>query len=63
MAGGAELEQLSHELESEGGAAADIGHAMEADVEELGIAREPGSDTDADPITSATTRQEGSSRP
>ena len=26
MAGGAELEQLSHELESEGGAAADIGH-------------------------------------
>ena len=28
MAGGAELEQLSHELESEGGAAADIGHAL-----------------------------------
>ena len=37
MAGGAELEQLSHELESESGAAAEIGRSMEADVEELGI--------------------------
>ena len=43
MAGGAELEQLSHELESAGGAAADIGHAMEADVEELGISQQAGS--------------------
>ena len=33
MAGGAELEQLSHELESAGGAAADIGRSMEADVD------------------------------
>ena len=46
MAGGAELEQLSHELESAGGAAADIGHAMEADVEELGISQQAGSGTD-----------------
>ena len=41
MAGGAELEQLSHELESEGGAAAEIGRSMEEDVEELGISHEP----------------------
>ena len=59
MAGGAELEQLSHELESAGGAAADIGRSMEEDVEELGISHEPASPgTDAAP---ATTRQEGSS--
>ena len=48
MAGGAELEQLTHELESAGGAAADIGHAMEADVEELGIAQQADGGTDAD---------------
>jgi len=60
MAGGAELEQLSHELESEGGAAADIGHALEADVEELGIPHQPGG-TDTDPVTPAVTRQEGTS--
>ena len=45
MAGGAELEQLSHELEGAGGEAADIGHLMEEEVADLGIAgsqREPG---------------------
>ena len=49
MAGGAELEQLSHELESEGGAAADIGRVMEADVEELGISHEADSGSDGRP--------------
>jgi simple sugar transport system ATP-binding protein len=45
MAGGAELEQLSHELESEGGEAANIGHLLEEDVAELHISHaEPGSD-------------------
>ncbi len=47
MAGGAELEQLSHELESEGGEAANIGHLLEEDVAELHISgshAEPGSD-------------------
>jgi simple sugar transport system ATP-binding protein len=37
MAGGAELEQLSHELESGGGAAAEAAHVLEAEVKELGI--------------------------
>ena len=37
MAGGAELEELSHELESEGGAAADLGRVLEEDVADLGI--------------------------
>ena len=60
MAGGAELEQLSHELEGAGGAAAEIGQAMEADVEELGISHEADGGSDA---ASATTSQEGSSRP
>ena len=41
MAGGAELEQLSHELEGEGGAAAEIGRVLEEDVAELGIADHP----------------------
>jgi simple sugar transport system ATP-binding protein len=41
MAGGSELEQLSHELESAGGAAADAAHEMEDQVSELGISREP----------------------
>jgi len=59
MAGGAELEQLSHELEGVGGAAADIGRSLEEDVEELGIAHQPG----AGDTKSATTSQEGSSRP
>ena len=39
MAGGAELEQLSHELEGVGGSAADIGRELEEDVSELGISR------------------------
>jgi simple sugar transport system ATP-binding protein len=59
MAGGSELEQLSHELESAGGAAAEVGRSLEEDVEELGISGEHG-DADA---ASATTRPEGSSRP
>jgi len=63
MAGGAELEQLSHELESAGGAAAEIGRSLEEDVEELGIAHESaGADGDTG-AAKATTRQEGSSRP
>ena len=60
MAGGAELEQLSHELEGEGGAAAEIGRSMEEDVEELGIAGQHDAGTDA---AKAATRQEGSSHP
>jgi simple sugar transport system ATP-binding protein len=47
MAGGAELEQLSHELESAGGAAADIGHVLSEEVQELGIPHQPGGGTDA----------------
>jgi len=58
MAGGAELEQLSHELEGAGGAAAEIGHELSEDVEELGISHQADTDT-----ASATTRQEGLSRP
>jgi simple sugar transport system ATP-binding protein len=42
MAGGAELEELSHELESGGGAAAEAAHVLEAEVQELGIARTTG---------------------
>jgi simple sugar transport system ATP-binding protein len=38
MAGGAELEQLSHELERAGGALAEAAHEMEEEVKELGIA-------------------------
>ncbi len=41
MAGGAELEQLSHELAGEGGAAAEIGHVLSEDVAELGISDHP----------------------
>ena len=37
MAGGAELEELHHELESGGGAAAEAAREMEEDVQELGI--------------------------
>ncbi len=58
MAGGAELEQLSHELESAGGAAAEAAQVLGEEVEELGISGQSGSDTDAAP---AATRQEGSS--
>jgi simple sugar transport system ATP-binding protein len=60
MAGGAELEQLSHELESVGGSAAEAALVLEEEVQELGIAHEPASGTDA---ASAATRQEGSSHP
>jgi simple sugar transport system ATP-binding protein len=42
MAGGAELEQLSHELEGEGGAAAELGAVLGEDVAELGISDHPG---------------------
>jgi simple sugar transport system ATP-binding protein len=41
MAGGSELEQLSHELEAAGGAAAEAAHEIESDVGELGISRPP----------------------
>jgi simple sugar transport system ATP-binding protein len=37
MAGGAELEELSHELQAGGGAAAEAAHVMEEEVKELGI--------------------------
>jgi ABC-type sugar transport system ATPase subunit len=47
MAGGSELEQLSHELESAGGSAAEIGRVLEEDVTELGISSEPASESDA----------------
>ncbi len=40
MAGGAELEQLSHELEAGGGAAAEAAHVLEEEVHELGIRAE-----------------------
>jgi simple sugar transport system ATP-binding protein len=42
MAGGAELEQLSHELEGAGGAAAEAAHMLEKEVSELGIGHKPG---------------------
>ena len=41
MAGGSELEQLSHELEAAGGAAAEAAHEIGDDVSELGISRPP----------------------
>jgi simple sugar transport system ATP-binding protein len=47
MAGGAELEALSHELEGAGGGAAEAAHEMEAEVEQLGITRQPGAESDA----------------
>jgi simple sugar transport system ATP-binding protein len=43
MAGGAELEELSHELETGGGAAAEAAHVLGEEVQELGIARSGGS--------------------
>src|SRR5262249_19389724 len=39
MAGGGELEQLSQDLESMGGAAADAAHTLDEGVQELGISR------------------------
>ena len=47
MAGGAELEALSHELEGAGGEVADVGRVMEEDVTELGITSQPGTDAKA----------------
>jgi simple sugar transport system ATP-binding protein len=43
MAGGAELEQLSHELQRGGGAAAEAAHVLEEEVQELGIPQRPAS--------------------
>jgi simple sugar transport system ATP-binding protein len=40
MAGGAELEELSHELQRGGGAAAEAAQVLEAEVHELGITRQ-----------------------
>ena len=42
VAGGAELEQLTHELEGVGGAAADAAHTLEEELKELGIGGSPG---------------------
>jgi simple sugar transport system ATP-binding protein len=44
MAGGGELEQLSKELESMGGAAADAAHELGEEVQELGLSRRPDDD-------------------
>ena len=41
MAGGAELEELHHELQAGGGVAAAAAHVLEEEVQELGIAHEP----------------------
>jgi simple sugar transport system ATP-binding protein len=41
MAGGAELEELSHELQRGGAAAAEAAHVLEEEVKELGIAHTP----------------------
>jgi simple sugar transport system ATP-binding protein len=41
MAGGSELEELSHELESAGGVMAEAAHVLEEEVSELGIGHEP----------------------
>jgi len=41
MAGGGELEALSHELEAMGGAAASAAQEMEAEVHELGLGQRP----------------------
>jgi simple sugar transport system ATP-binding protein len=46
MAGGAELEQLSHELEGAGGAAAELGRVLEEDVEGLGISHQSAAEPD-----------------
>jgi simple sugar transport system ATP-binding protein len=46
MAGGAELEQLSHELEGEGGAAAELGAVLSEEVAELGISDHPTTEPD-----------------
>ena len=46
MAGGAELEQLSHELEGAGGSAAEIGAVLSEEVAELGISDRPATESD-----------------
>jgi len=47
MAGGAELEQLSHELEGVGGSAAEAAHMLGEEVSELGISHQPTTESDA----------------
>ncbi len=42
MAGGTELEELSHELQRGGGAAAEAAQVLEAEVQELGLGQHPG---------------------
>jgi simple sugar transport system ATP-binding protein len=42
MAGGGELEQLSQELETMGGAAAEAAHVLGEEAQELGISQHPG---------------------
>ena len=54
MAGGSELEQLSHELEGAGGSAADVAQVLAAEVTELGIGQHP--------VTQHPTTQEGTTR-
>jgi simple sugar transport system ATP-binding protein len=44
MAGGGELEELSHELEAMGGAAADAAQALGEDIPELGLSHRPGNE-------------------
>ena len=51
MAGGAELEQLSHELESAGGSAAAVGAMLEEEAEELGTASHEPSAAASEPRT------------
>jgi simple sugar transport system ATP-binding protein len=45
MAGGGELEELSHELEAMGGAAADAAQVLGEEAEELGISHRPATGT------------------
>jgi simple sugar transport system ATP-binding protein len=47
MAGGSELEQLSHELEGAGGAAAEAAHVLEEEVSELHIGQQSTTESDA----------------
>jgi simple sugar transport system ATP-binding protein len=47
MAGGGELEELSHELEAMGGAAADAGALLGEEVQELGLAQRPRAGNDS----------------
>jgi hypothetical protein len=61
MAGGAELEQLSHELEGVGGAAAEIGHAFEEEATELGIGQPPATPVQRPATPAAAPEKEGQS--